>query len=74
MWVNNFANGQWKICNQTRLIKYINKVTINSCVNKYYVLNARFWHKADIQDLNTFNDIILKQSQNFPVDTHQAKE
>jgi len=47
------------------------------CVRKMYMytyLNVCFWHKADIQDLNIFNDIILKQSQNFPVDTHQVKE
>jgi len=49
MRVNNFANGQWKIRNQTRLIKYIIKVTINSCVDKYHVLNIRFWYKANAQ-------------------------
>ncbi len=49
MRVNNFANGQWKIRNQTRLIKYIIKVTIYGCVDKYHVLNIRFWYKANAQ-------------------------
>jgi len=31
-------------------------------------------HKADIEDFNSCNDIILKQSLNFSFDTQQAKK
>ena len=58
-----------------KLSKRTNKYTIKliGCYWTAIDTTVRFCHKADIQETNTFSDIILKQSQNLPVDTHQAK-